>query len=406
MKNSTLIVLIMLVLILTIVACGQKPTPAPTGPDVLSGFVATDEANVYINDKVTSPNIPRQVIKLKDRIITVYEDKIEESNGIAMQKYAVVAHTIADWKKKDEKTLSNLYTHEGEANRSQLDDRLLPGENAFLIIDGSGSEYSLDVYDQDMNVIEYHMQIRIGDFIMDDANDRVLMYQDIPYDGHIYEYKYKTGEIKNISDLNAKSLDVMKLYYMGVAGNDKLMLFGVKSWGREGAYQYNENMYLADINTGELTMLGFPDRTYEADFETSLGTGATPDPESKRCVITSEVKGTAYMYDWAQDKRVDIKLNDVDVAALRNRRWQTLEYVVDWKHNVLITYNVNYEGKMYCYSLETGELISTIYNKYASYAIPALDEENGVLYFYGMNGEDSEGQLALYIWDYLGLNAK
>ncbi len=123
------------------------------------------------------------------------------------------------------------------------------------------------------------------------------------------------------------------------------------------------------------------------------------------CCILSDIKsagyGTAYVYDWGQGKRVDIKLYDVDKDALMDTSSvNKLECAVDWKHNALITYGEHYGGNMYCYSLETGELIGSVYNHYASLAIPALDEENGLLYFSGMNSDNSKQSFALHVWDY------
>ena len=177
-------------------------TPAPTDTAIpnmqgaLGGFAATDQENVYINDKVTSPSIPHLLIRLKDRLVTLYEDEVIVRYSVEEQKYAVTAYSIADWNKVGEKKLENLYTYEGMGFRWQLTDEVIPGENAFLIIDGGDPYYTLDIYDQALNVIEYNRIGSVYGFIADDANDRIILYVGMesvdggdpiydPYDYHI-----------------------------------------------------------------------------------------------------------------------------------------------------------------------------------------------------------------------------
>ena len=383
----------------------EEPVPALSG--ALSGFMATDRENVYINDKVTSSSVPRLLIKLNDCLVTIYEDGVDKDFGYTMQTYGMMAHTIADWNKVVEKPLQDVYTGVGSYGRRWLASDVRIGKNIFFMKDSFYPLYSFRIYDQDLEFIECYTPQGDYEFIVDDVNDRIILYDDTPYDQHIYECKYKTGETNKLADIESEGADFWWLYYLGVTDNDKLMCKGVKGWGDlDSDMWWNDKLYLADINTGELTELGFLDVTYEYYTETDPGIDVIPEPDGKRCIVKSSGYGTAYVYDWGQDKRVDIKLNDADTAALMNGSMtEALECVADWKHNALITYGVNYDGNMYCYSLETGELIASVYNRYASWAIPALDEENGFLYFYGMNGDDSEAPPALHVWDYMGINA-
>ena len=190
--------------------------------------------------------------------------------------------------------------------------------------------------------------------------------------------------------------------------NEKDLWIGVDTAPEEYAIPSDNAKYLLDLKSLEVTKVQA--REGMITYFDSDASAIYPyfEPNGKRITV-----GHTGFYD--EGPQIEIyDENDDPVRTIKlSDPTEVINYLVDWKNNVIITMRDGESGyseqEYRSYSMDTGELIARCVSKAGEYryennCVP--DPEYGILLIPGLSDdasqENTDDSYVLYAWEYLG----
>ena len=359
------------------------PTPIANGTEreiFLSNFAPMEQKGLYATQKISFPEsfwADYHLFKSGDALFVV---SYNYTNDFQLSKYR-----LSD--------LEQLFVLGGDdsSGRFSLDYY----DDEYLIIHEKADVDSVFIYDHDLNLI--------GDLVFSDFTvSSVLKFNKtgnsllLKNNDGIYEYDLKTGDRKMLLSVSAfecpEGMCIPGWSVFDTRGDNEYCLF--VAFAPEGAAILSDwSNYKFNVNTKELTKL--PTHPGLGDFDEANARNSFFEPDGDRSAVSLFYKSPATI------DILDKYLNVIKTITLSEDKIApgTGYLNVDWKNNVVI-FNDSEDGDLRCYSIETGELISTVQVEGT-----VIDLADGLLFISGTFEENGRAFEVTYAWDYMNSGA-